>query len=76
LPTPLRQLVVRFRQMIEMVTGQLQDQFHIETNHALSFWGLCSRVYTKLTAHTLCLAINRLVGNPDWRQIKALAFPN
>jgi hypothetical protein len=40
-----------------------------------SFWGLCARLYTKLTAHTLCLYLNRLLGNPDWLQIKGLAFP-
>jgi hypothetical protein len=33
------------------------------------------RLYTKLTAHTLCLYRNRRLGNPDWLQIKGLAFP-
>jgi hypothetical protein len=32
-------------------------------------------LYTKLTAHTLCIALNRLLGNPDWLRIKRLAFP-
>jgi hypothetical protein len=39
-------------------------------------WGLCARPYTKLTAHTLCIYINRMVGKPDFLQIKPLAFPN
>jgi len=30
---------------------------------------------TKLAAHTLCLYLNRLLGQADWLQIKALAFP-
>ena len=63
------------RQIIETVNGQLAEQFHIEITHAHSFWGLCTRLYAKLTAHTLCIYINRLLGNPDFLQIKALAFP-
>jgi len=64
------------RQIIETVNGQLSEQFNIEQNHAHTFWGLCTRLYTKLTAHTLCIYLNRLLGNPDFLQIKALAFPN
>jgi hypothetical protein len=55
-------------------TGQLSDQFHVEANRAKTFWGPCARLYTKLTAHTLCIYINRLRGNPDCLQIKGLAF--
>ena len=25
-------------------------------------------------AHTLCIYLNRLLGNPEWLQIKGLAF--
>jgi hypothetical protein len=63
------------RQIIETVNGQLTEQFHIEHNHAHTFWGLCTRLYAKLTAHTLCIFINRLLGKPDFLQIKGLAFP-
>ncbi len=63
------------RQLIETVNGQLAGQFAIETNYAHTFWGLCTRLYSKLTAHTLCIYINRLIGKPDVLQIKALAFP-
>jgi hypothetical protein len=76
LPETMRRLINQVRQIIETVNGQLTEQFQIETNHAHSFWGLCARLYTKLTAHTLCIYLNRLLGNPDWLQIKALAFPN
>ena len=75
LPETLTRLISRFRQIIETVNGQLVDQFTIEHNYAHSFWGLCARLYTKLTAHTLCIYLNRLLGNPDWLRIKALAFP-
>jgi Transposase DDE domain len=75
MPRALRRLINGVRQIIETVNGQLTEQFHIETNHAHTFWGLCTRLYTKLAAHTLCIHINRLLGNPDFLQIKALAFP-
>lgn len=64
------------RQLIETVNAQLAGQFGIEKNYAHTFWGLCARLYSKLTAHTLCIYINRLLGKPDFLQIKALAFPN
>ena len=32
------------------VNSELAAQFNIETNHAHTFWGLCARLYTKLTA--------------------------
>ena len=70
-----RRVLNQARQIIETVNGQLDEQFHIETNHAHSFWGLCARLYTKLAAHTLCLYLNRLLGNSDFLQIKHLAFP-
>jgi hypothetical protein len=61
---------------VETVNGQLTEQFNVEHNHAHSFRGLCTRLYTKLTAHTLCVYLNRLLGNADFLQIKQLAFPN
>ena len=74
-PLALQQFFNAVRQIIETVNAQLATQFHIEANHAHTFWGLCTRLYTKLTAHTLCLYINRLLGKPDFLQIKSLAFP-
>ncbi len=63
------------RQIIETVNGQLTQQFNIETTQAHTLWGLCVRLYTKLTAHTLCIYLNRLFGKSDFLQIKSLAFP-
>lgn len=71
----VRRRLNQVRQIIETANGQLVEQFNIETNHAHSFWGLCARVYTKLTAHTLCISLNRLLRAPAFLQIKALAFP-
>lgn len=63
------------RQVIETVNSQLAEQFGIEVNHAQSFWGLTARVITKLTAHTLCVSLNRWLGAANVLQIKPLAFP-
>jgi hypothetical protein len=72
----LKKLFNKARQIIETVNGQLSEQFNIEKNRAHTFWGLGTRLYAKLTAHTLCIYINRLLGKPDFLQMKALAFPN
>lgn len=75
LPSAVAQLLNARRQIIETVHGQLTEHLDIETNHAHSFWGLCARLYTKLTAHTLSIYLNRLLGNIACLQIKHLAFP-
>jgi hypothetical protein len=75
LPAGVQHLFNAFRQRVETVNAQLSNQFHLEVNHAHSFWGLCTRLYTKLAAHTLCIYLNRLLGQPNFLQIKSLAFP-
>jgi hypothetical protein len=74
-PAAFQHLHNAIRQLIETVNGQLSGQFAIEKNFAHTFWGLCTRLYSKLTAHTLCIFINRLLEKPDFLQIKTLAFP-
>ena len=76
LPDYLKRAYNKVRQIVETVNGQLSEQFNIEKNHAHTFWGLCTRLYTKLAAHTLCIYLNRILGNPDFLKIKTLAFPN
>lgn len=63
------------RPVIETVNAQLTAQFGIGTHGAHTFGGLATRLETKLTAHTLCLALNWQRGKAAWLQIKALAFP-
>ena len=65
----------QIRQIVETVNGQLSEQFHIKKNHAHTFWGLCTRLYSKLTAHTLCIYLNQLFKKESCLQIKELAFP-
>lgn len=74
-PETVRRTFNAVRQIIETVNGQLTEQFNLQVNHAHTFWGLCTRLLTKLTAHTLCIYLNRLLGHADFLQIKALAFP-
>jgi hypothetical protein len=76
LPAEVALLFNAQRQITESVHDQLTEQFGIATNHAHSFWGLCTRVYTKLAAHTLSVYLNQLLGNVNFRQVKRLAFPN
>jgi hypothetical protein len=73
LPAGAARLLGRVRQIVETVNGQLADQFSIERNRAHTFRGLEARLYTKLTAHTLCVYLNRQAGADDWLQIKHLA---
>ena len=75
LPSEVCHLHHHVRQIIETVNGQLTEQFSVKVNHAHTFWGVCTRLLTKLTAHTLSIYLNRLLGNPQPLQIKALAFP-
>lgn len=74
-PEEVRTHLNRVRQVVETVNSQLAEQFRLETNHAQDFWGLRARLLTKLTAHTLCIHLNRLLGKPDVLRIKELAFP-
>lgn len=75
LPRSVQHLYNSVRQKVETVNAQLAQQLNIQINHAHTFWGLCTRLHTKLAAHTLCIYINRLFGKPDFLQIKSLAFP-
>lgn len=62
------------RQLVETVNRQLVQQLHSEINHAHHFWGLTARTLTKLTAHTLCIWLNRLLGVVDCLYINRLAL--
>jgi len=64
LPAALTRAITHFRQIIETVNSQLVGQFHLQRNHAKSVSGLCARVQAKLTAHTVGLYLNRLLGQP------------
>ncbi len=73
--TQTKRWINQIRQIVETVNQQLSQQFHIQNNHAHSFWGVCTRLYAKLTAHTLCIYLNQLCKKESLLQIKELAFP-
>jgi len=76
LPAAVARLLNGARQIVETVNDRPTEQFGLAHHHAHTFQGLCARLYCKLTAHTLCLLLNRRLGIADWLQIKALSFPN
>jgi transposase len=76
LPASWRRLHNQCRQIIETVNGQLTEHLQIGINHAHTFTGLCTRLLTKLTAHTLSIYCNLVHQVPNPLHIKSLAFPN
>jgi hypothetical protein len=64
LPEALTRTITHFRQAIETVNSQLAGQFQVERNRAKSVTGLCARIQAKLTAHTVGLWLNCLLGRP------------
>jgi hypothetical protein len=76
LPREAARRLNRLRQMIETVNSQLTEQFQIGRHQAHTFWGLCARLYAKLTAHTLCIYLNRLLGKEHFLQITEIGANN
>jgi len=64
LPPAVTRAINSFRQVIETVNSQLVEQCQLQRNRAKSLSGLCARVQAKLTAHTLGLYLNHLLGRP------------
>lgn len=54
----------KLRLMVETVNAQLQEQFHLSKHYAKSRRGLFTRIGAKLTAHTMGILINKLLGRP------------
>jgi hypothetical protein len=60
---------------IETSASQLTQQLNIEKVMAKSYWGLVTRIKTKLLAYNLCYYINKLIGqNINVSRIKELVF--
>ena len=62
----------RLRLICETVNAQLQEQLHLSKHYAKSTWGLMTRLATKITAHTVGMRLNTLLGRPAL-QLAALA---
>lgn len=52
------------RRLVETVIGQLADWFQIEKVRARKLWYLTNRIARKVLAHTVCICINKKMGNP------------
>ncbi|KTD72641.1 transposase (DDE domain) [Legionella tucsonensis] len=52
------------RRLVETVIGQLADRFQIEKVRARKLWYLTNRIARKVLAHTVCVCINKKIGNP------------
>lgn len=71
-PHPLTPLLASLRQAIATVNSQLDDHLQMERNRAKSVVGLCARIQAKLTAQTVGVCLNFLLGQP-LLALKALA---
>jgi len=59
-----QQQLNRLRLLCETVNAQLQEQLHLSKHYAKSTWGLLTRIAAKLTAHSVGMMVNQLVGRP------------
>jgi hypothetical protein len=62
-----QQQLNRLRLICETVNAQLQEQLHLSKHYAKSTWGLFTRIAAKLTAHSVGMMVNQLVGRPPLR---------
>ncbi len=54
----------RLRLICETVNAQLQEQLQLSKHYAKSTWGLLTRIAAKLTAHSVGMMLNQLLGRP------------
>jgi Transposase DDE domain len=61
---PAQTQLNRLRLICETVNAQLQEQLHLSKHYAKSTWGLMTRVAAKVTAHSVGMMVNLLLGRP------------
>jgi hypothetical protein len=54
----------RLRLICETVNAQWQEQLHLSKHDAKSTWGLLTRIAAKVTAHSVGMMVNTLLGRP------------
>lgn len=70
-----RQLIFKLRRRIETSFSQLAGQFNGERTTTKSFWGLQTRLLSKVLGHNLSMILNDILGFDDKiAQIKHLIF--
>ncbi len=67
-----QQQLNRLRLICETVNAQLQEQLHLSKHYAKSTRGLMTRIAAKVTAHSVGMMLNALLGRPVL-QLAALA---
>jgi hypothetical protein len=67
-----QQQLNRLRLSCETVNAQLQEQLHLSRHYAKRTWGLMTRIAAKVTAHSIGMVLNTLLGRPVL-QLAALA---
>ena len=61
---PAQMQLNRLRLICETVNAQLQEQLHLSKHYAKSTWGLMTRIAAKVTAHSVGMMVNTLLGRP------------
>jgi hypothetical protein len=61
---PAQRQLNRLRLICETVNAQLQEQLHLSKHYAKSTWGLLTRIAAKVTAHSIAMMVNTLLGRP------------
>lgn len=74
-PKWLRKTIFKIRRRIETTFSQLMGQLNAQVVKAKSFWGLKTRLQTKILAFNLCFFVKELLGKTnDLAKIKDLVF--
>lgn len=61
---PAQKQLNHLRLITETVNAQLQEQLHLSKHYAKSTWGAMTRIAAKLTAHSVGMMVNQLLGRP------------
>ena len=61
---PAQKQLNRLRLICETVNAQLQEQLQLCKHYAKSTWGLLTRMAAKVTAHSVAMMVNMLLGRP------------
>jgi len=64
------QVFRKLRKRIETLFSQLCDQFMIKRNYAKSFWGLATRIISKIVSLTLAQFVNKFHNKKPINEIK------
>src|SRR5207302_8110387 len=64
---PAQRQLNRLRLICETVNAQLQEQLHLSKHYAKSTWGLMTRIAAKVTAHSVGMMVNSLLGRPAFQ---------